>query len=129
MKNKITALLLIVALIMLAACSKSPQSPSPAPDNSSNAAMTENQESSEGAVNDAPKDEEKEMIQGTNDFGTVGYGGPTPPDKPHNYVITVYALDTTLDLKDGFTKKAFDAAIEGHILAEASISGVYSNKK
>ena len=29
------------------------------------------------------------MVQGKNDFGTTGYGGPTPPDKPHTYKITV----------------------------------------
>ncbi len=69
----------------------------------------------------------EQMIQGRNDFGTVGYGGPTPPDKPHTYLITVYALDAMLDLQNGFTKKAFDAALEGHILAEASITGVYPN--
>jgi Raf kinase inhibitor-like YbhB/YbcL family protein len=32
---------------------------------------------------------------GKNDFGTIGYGGPCPPagDKPHRYIITVYALN------------------------------------
>lgn len=67
----------------------------------------------------------EQMIQGTNDFGTIGYGGPMPPDKPHTYVITVYALDTMLDLQNGFTKEAFEDAIQGHILAEASMTGVY----
>ncbi|NLM19803.1 MAG: YbhB/YbcL family Raf kinase inhibitor-like protein [Clostridiaceae bacterium] len=68
-----------------------------------------------------------QMIQGTNDFGTIGYGGPTPPDKTHTYVITAYALDTMLDLQNGFTKEAFDAAIKGHILAEASMTCEYPN--
>ena len=67
-----------------------------------------------------------EMIQGINDFGTIGYGGPTPPDKPHTYVITVYALDSFVELEDGFTKEEFAGAIEGHILAEASMEGVYN---
>lgn len=32
--------------------------------------------------------------EGTNDFGTVGYGGPCPPPdgQVHHYVFTVYAL-------------------------------------
>ncbi|NMA06772.1 MAG: YbhB/YbcL family Raf kinase inhibitor-like protein [Ruminococcaceae bacterium] len=68
-----------------------------------------------------------EMIQGKNDFGKIGYGGPTPPDKPHTYVITVYALDSLVELENGFAKEEFDEAIEGHILAEASMEGVYYN--
>lgn len=68
-----------------------------------------------------------DMVQGKNDFKAIGYGGPTPPDKPHTYVITVYALDTELDLKNGFTKKQFAQAIEGHVLAEAKMEGSYSN--
>ena len=35
--------------------------------------------------------------QGTTDFGTVGYGGPAPPDKRHTYIFTLYALDSELD--------------------------------
>jgi Raf kinase inhibitor-like YbhB/YbcL family protein len=67
------------------------------------------------------------MIQGKNDFGSVGYGGPTPPDKPHTYVITVYALDARLDLKDGFAKDALEKAMSGHILAEAVLRAEYAN--
>ena len=67
------------------------------------------------------------MMQGENDFGKMGYGGPTPPDKPHTYVITVYALDAHLDLKDGFTKAGLEAAMAGHVLAEATVTAVYRN--
>jgi Raf kinase inhibitor-like YbhB/YbcL family protein len=69
-----------------------------------------------------------DMVQGTNDFGTIGYGGPTPPDKPHTYVITVYALDSMTELENGFTKEQFSQAIDGHVLAEASMEGSYSNE-
>ena len=33
-------------------------------------------------------------MQGRNDYGETGYGGPCPPpgDKPHRYVFTAYAL-------------------------------------
>jgi hypothetical protein len=55
-------------------------------------------------------------VQGKNDSGTVGYAGPMPPDKDHTYVITVYALDATLSLEEGFLKDDF-AAIEGHVLS------------
>jgi Raf kinase inhibitor-like YbhB/YbcL family protein len=64
-------------------------------------------------------------IQGKNGFGTVGYGGPAPQDKDHTYVITVYALDGKTGLKDGFSKGEFMAAIEGHVLAQAVIEGIY----
>ncbi|HHW93634.1 MAG TPA: YbhB/YbcL family Raf kinase inhibitor-like protein [Clostridiaceae bacterium] len=69
-----------------------------------------------------------DMVQGENDFGKIGYGGPTPPDKPHTYVITVYALDSLVQLENGFTKEQFDEAIKGHVLAEASMKGRYSNE-
>ncbi|MHB1315018.1 MAG: YbhB/YbcL family Raf kinase inhibitor-like protein [Christensenellales bacterium] len=65
------------------------------------------------------------IVQGKNDFETVGYGGPTPPDKDHNYVITVYALDAKLDLQNGFQKADLIKAVKGHMLGEASLEGVY----
>ncbi len=36
-----------------------------------------------------------DAIQGMTDFGAPGYGGPCPPtgDKPHRYLLTVYALN------------------------------------
>lgn len=64
-------------------------------------------------------------VKGTNDFGKTGYGGPMPPNRDHTYQITVYALDSTLELKEGFTKKEFDTALKGHVLATASIKGIY----
>jgi Raf kinase inhibitor-like YbhB/YbcL family protein len=42
-------------------------------------------------------------IQGTNDYGFSGYGGPCPPapDGPHHYVFTVYAVKTATLSPDG----------------------------
>ena len=37
-------------------------------------------------------------VQGSTDFGKVGYGGPAPPDKKHTYVFKLYALDSTLGI-------------------------------
>ena len=65
-------------------------------------------------------------VQGKTDFGEIGYGGPAPPDKRHTYVFKLYALDTILDLKGGSSKKALKSAIEGHILAEATLTGTYA---
>lgn len=64
-------------------------------------------------------------VQGTNDFGVTGYGGPAPPDKDHTYTIKACALDAAVDLPEGFKKQDFEKALEGHILAEASIKGIY----
>ena len=65
------------------------------------------------------------VVQGTNDNGTVGYAGPTPPDRDHTYVITVYALDAELTLSEGFSKTEFAEAIQGHVLASATLEGIY----
>lgn len=63
-------------------------------------------------------------IQGTNDFGEIGYGGPAPPPgAPHRYIFKLYALDITLNLKPRATKSNVLKAMEGHILAEAKLIG------
>lgn len=59
-----------------------------------------------------------------------GYDGPCPPwndERPHRYVFTLYALDIPrLSVEGAFDKHAVLAAMRGHILAEASITGLYS---
>jgi Raf kinase inhibitor-like YbhB/YbcL family protein len=63
-------------------------------------------------------------VQGQNDFRKTGYGGPCPPPgKPHRYYFKLYALDSSLDLKPGATKKAVEQAMAGHILAQAEVMG------
>jgi Raf kinase inhibitor-like YbhB/YbcL family protein len=64
--------------------------------------------------------------QGTNDFGKVGYGGPSPPPgKPHRCFFKLYALDTLLELAPGVTKDQLVAAMRGHVLAEGQLMGKY----
>lgn len=67
------------------------------------------------------------FIEGKNDFNRNNYGGMAPPNKPHCYDITVYALDCMLNLKAGFTYKELKESIKNHILAEANIKGLYNN--
>ena len=59
-----------------------------------------------------------------------GYDGPCPPWNDtliHHYVFTLYALDIErCDVADGFDASEARAAMEGHILAEASITGTYA---
>ena len=66
-------------------------------------------------------------IEGKNDFGKTGYGGPAPPPgKPHRYYFRIYALDTVLNLKEGATKQQVDAAMKGHVLGKGELMGKYS---
>ncbi len=66
------------------------------------------------------------VIQGINDFGKVGYQGPCPPPgKAHRYSFKLYALDTMLSLKEGVSKKDVIEAMQGHIIAEAKLVGIY----
>ena len=68
--------------------------------------------------------------QGINDFKRVGYGGPCPPPgKPHRYYFKLYALDAALLLKPRATKQELLRAMDGHILAEARLSGNYQRKR
>jgi len=65
-------------------------------------------------------------LQGKNDFGRIGYGGPCPPPgRPHRYQFTLYALDQALDLKGGASKKQVLDSIRGHILAQGELTGMY----
>ncbi len=66
--------------------------------------------------------------QGINDFGNLGYGGPCPPSGTHNYVFTLYALDTKLGLKARATKEELLKAMQGHVLSQARLVGRYSRK-
>jgi Raf kinase inhibitor-like YbhB/YbcL family protein len=80
-------------------------------------------------------------LQGTNSFALyvnegqtfqsgapinlVGYDGPCPGDT-HRYVFTLYALDTILDLEAEATMAELLLAMEGHVLADAELTGVYT---
>jgi Raf kinase inhibitor-like YbhB/YbcL family protein len=67
-------------------------------------------------------------IQGKNDFGEVGYGGPCPPSGTHRYFFHIYALDKMLDLDSSVTKTGLLKAMQGHILAEGSLMGTYTRE-
>ena len=64
--------------------------------------------------------------QGMNDFGTVGYRGPCPPGGTHRYYFKVYALDTRINLPSLIKRQELLDAMEGHILDEGQLMGVYS---
>ena len=66
-----------------------------------------------------------EARSGLNDWKRTGYGGPCPPIGRHRYFHKLYALDTILTGLDHPTKKQVEAAMEGHILAQAELVGTY----
>jgi len=68
--------------------------------------------------------------QGINDFRRVGYAGPCPPPgKPHRYYFKLYALDADLALKPRANKAELLRAMEGHLLAEGQLMGIYQRRR
>jgi Raf kinase inhibitor-like YbhB/YbcL family protein len=67
-------------------------------------------------------------LDGSNDWGKTGYGGPCPPIGRHRYVHTLYALDTVLADLDRPTRAALLAAMQGHVLASAELIGTYQRQ-
>jgi hypothetical protein len=63
--------------------------------------------------------------QGTNDFGRTGYSGPCPPSGMHRYVFALYALDRPLDLAGAPRIEDVEAAMDGRLLARATLTGTY----
>ncbi len=65
---------------------------------------------------------------GQNSWKRPGYGGPCPPSGTHRYFFKLYALDTVLDLMAGASKQQLLDAMEGHVLAQAELMGVYARR-
>lgn len=55
------------------------------------------------------------------------YGGMCPPDAPHLYELHVFALDTTLQLENGFYLNDLYKQMDGHILDQFTLKGTYDN--
>jgi len=64
---------------------------------------------------------------GTNDFGAARYGGPCPPPgAQHHYVFDLYALDAAqLPLEAGAARHELENAMQGHVLAQTSLTGLF----
>ena len=74
------------------------------------------------------KGNEPEGVQGKTDFGTTGHGGPCPPSGIHRYFFKLYALDVSLNLREGSTKKDLENAMKGHIMEKAELVGLYKRR-
>nr|VFJ69269.1 MAG: phospholipid-binding protein, PBP family [Candidatus Kentron sp. FW] len=64
-------------------------------------------------------------LEGTNDWGRAGYGGPCPPIGRHRYFHKLYALDIVLEDLDAPDKGELESAMEGHIIANVELIGTY----
>ncbi len=64
-------------------------------------------------------------MHGINSWKRLGYGGPCPPSGTHRYFFKLYALDTTLSLDNKAAAKDVQAALGGHVLAQAQLMGKY----
>jgi len=68
-------------------------------------------------------------LEGTNDFGKPGYGGPAPPPgAPHRYYFKLSALSVELKLPAGAKRQDVLKAMDGHVLGEGWLMGTYGRK-
>lgn len=72
----------------------------------------------------------KTARQGKNDFGKVGYGGPCPPGGTHRYRFRLFALDASVPTGESAPTRAdLVKAMEGHIMAEGTLTGKYTRSR
>jgi hypothetical protein len=68
-------------------------------------------------------------VQGRNSWTsgrTIGYRGPAPPPgQQHRYRFRLYALDAELPLEPGMDRDALLRAMEGHVLDQGELIGLY----
>jgi Raf kinase inhibitor-like YbhB/YbcL family protein len=64
-------------------------------------------------------------LEGLNDWGRTGYGGPCPPIGRHRYFHRLYALSVVLPKLNRPNKADLEHAMKGHVIAEAQLIGTY----
>jgi Raf kinase inhibitor-like YbhB/YbcL family protein len=66
-------------------------------------------------------------VEGRNDFGEEGFGGPLPPvgHGPHRYFFRVFAASAPLGLVAGASADDLRRALEGRQLASGTLVGTY----
>lgn len=67
--------------------------------------------------------------QGYNGAKQNGYIGMCPPSGIHHYHFMVYALNTMLHLDKNTDKAGLEKAMQGHIIAEGELTGLYEKTK
>jgi len=66
---------------------------------------------------------------GLNSWKRANYGGPCPPIGRHRYFHKLYALDTVLAGLSQPGKATVEAAMKGHVLAQATLIGTYEKTR
>ncbi len=68
-------------------------------------------------------------VEGVNDYGAPGYGGPCPPrGQVHRYIFNVWALDVpTLELRPEVTGAQIRPQLQLHALGKATLTARYEN--
>ncbi|MES9961942.1 MAG: YbhB/YbcL family Raf kinase inhibitor-like protein [Candidatus Sedimenticola sp. 20ELBAFRAG] len=64
-------------------------------------------------------------LEGMNDWGRTGYGGPCPPVGSHRYYFKLYALDLQLPDMSKPNKGQLEQAMSGHVLGMTELMGRY----
>jgi len=69
-----------------------------------------------------------DYVQGANNFGKPGYGGPMPPEGhgPHHYFFWLLALDSEPDLEAGLTMWELLQKIDSSVIGMNRLVGTYS---
>ena len=65
---------------------------------------------------------------GINSAGKRGYIGPCPPPGMHRYFFTLYALNIKLKLGSNTTAQEVKKAMEGHIISQGSLLGLFGTQ-
>ena len=69
-----------------------------------------------------------QVVQSINDYKEYGYGGPCPPkgDKPHRYIITVYALKAAkIDLDKNMLPETVNDYLQRYAIGKATLIAYY----
>jgi Raf kinase inhibitor-like YbhB/YbcL family protein len=64
-------------------------------------------------------------VEGHNDFGRTGWGGPCPPAGTHRYVFTLTALSAPLGLPRGSRLEAVQREAVRVTVGETQLTGTY----
>ncbi len=65
-------------------------------------------------------------VEGRNDAGDVGWGGPAPPEgETHRYFFRVLVLDAPSGLEEGFSRPDLEAVLDEHFLLSAETVAVF----
>lgn len=66
---------------------------------------------------------------GANDYDHASWDGPAPPVGKHRYRFHLYALDRELHFESPPDRAQLEAAMRGHVLDEARLTGTYKRAR